>query len=276
MSVIKVEKLTKYYDKTLAVNDISFEITKGSITGFVGKNGAGKSTTIRCLLNLINPTSGICTINDLDCVKHSKQLKKYLSYMPSDSAFYNGLSTKDLFKLCIKYSDKSFEEVESLCEYFELDMHKKVSDLSYGNRKKVSIIQALLKSSELLILDEPTNGLDPLMQEKFFKLILDKNKAGVTIFLSSHNLLEIEKYCDRVLIIKDGQIIDDIDMKNNILQRPKVVTYTTSDQVSKTYDYEGKLNDLIKELSTLDLVDLEIKNKSVEAEFIKYYQEETN
>ena len=272
--MIRVHNFTKYYGKFKAVDNISFEIAKGDIVGFVGKNGAGKSTTIRSIMNFLSPTTGECSINGLDSIKDAKKIREFTGYMSSDSAFYGNITCKELFKLCVKLSGVGFDEAEELSKYFELDMNKKMSELSLGNRKKVAIIQALLKNSELLILDEPTNGLGPLMQEKFFEIILEKNKKGATIFLSSHNLVEIEKYCNRVLIIKDGQLIDDIDMINNEIKRTQVVTYKTKTGEDKTYDFDGDINDLIKELATVDLSKLEIKNKSVEDEFIKYYRGE--
>ncbi|MFI3209350.1 MAG: AAA family ATPase, partial [Eubacteriales bacterium] len=145
---------------------------------------------------------------------------------------------------------------------------------SLGNRKKVSIIQGMLKETDLLILDEPTSGLDPLMQERFFELILEKQKQGGTTFLSSHNLTEIEKYCDRVLIIKDGKIIDEIDMKNSDISKGQIVSYITKAGETVEYEYTGDINELIQKLALVDMEHLEIRKKSVEDEFIKYYQED--
>lgn len=271
--MIKVNDFTKCYGKFKAVDNISFEIKKGEFVGFVGKNGAGKSTTIRTIMNIVSPTQGECQVKNLDVIKDAKKIREFTGYMSSDACFYGGITCRELFKICLKFSPQGEKTAEELAEYFELDMSKKISELSLGNRKKVAIIQALLKDNELLILDEPTNGLDPLMQEKFFELIQEKNKNGTTIFLSSHNLMEIEKYCSRVLIIKDGEIIDDIDMKNNQIKREQTVSYKTKGGTVESYDYDGDINELIRQLSQKDLVKLEIKYKSVEDEFIKYYKE---
>ncbi len=274
MSIIKVKNLTKMYGDFKAVDDISFEVKKGQIVGFVGKNGAGKSTTIRAMMNFIAPTEGSCELCGLDSVSESKAIRGKVGYMPSDAMFYEGVTGKELFQLCIKFSKTPFEAVEELCKYLELDMNKKVSELSLGNRKKVSIIQALLKEGEVLILDEPTSGLDPLIQERFFTLLLEKQKKGVTIFLSSHNLSEIEKYCEIALIIKDGKIIDEIDMKNSDIRKGQIVSYETKAGDKVQFEHTGDANDLIKQLTAVDLLHIEIRNKSVEDEFIKYYEED--
>lgn len=193
--------------------------------------------------------------------------------MPSDTSFYENLTCEDIFKLCCEISKTGFETAVKYSEYFELDYRKKFKDLSLGNKKKVSIIQALLKNSKILILDEPTNGLDPLMQLKFFDLIKKLKENGTTVFLSSHNLSEIEKHCDRVIIIKSGKIVDDLDMDKVILHKKQIVTYKTKDNKEETFEFDGDANQLIQQLSKLDLQHIEIKNSSVEDEFIKYYKE---
>lgn len=274
MSMIQVSHFTKMYGNFKAVDDISFQIEPGEIVGFVGKNGAGKSTTIRAMMNFIQPTEGTCILCGLDSVSQSKEIRHTVGYMPSDAMFYQGITAKEIFTLCTKISHVPFEEAETLCQYLELDMTKPISTLSLGNRKKVSIIQAMLKESKLLILDEPTSGLDPLMQERFFELLLAKQKQGGTIFLSSHNLSEIEKYCDRVLIIKDGKLIEQLDMKHIQLQQGQVVSYETKDGESTTFTYNGETNDLIEKLSQIDLAHVEIRNQSIEDIFIQYYQED--
>ncbi|MFI3202644.1 MAG: AAA family ATPase, partial [Eubacteriales bacterium] len=197
-----------------------------------------------------------------------------VAYMPSDAMFYEGVTGRELFSLCGKFGKVPFEKIEELCKFLELDMSKKVSELSLGNRKKVSIIQAIMREVEVLILDEPTSGLDPLMQERFFELVLEKQKQGVTVFLSSHNLTEIEKYCDSAIIIKDGKIIDEIDMKNSDIRKGQIVSYETKAGEKGQFEHLGEANDLIKKLEKIDLVHVEIRNKSVEDEFIKYYQED--
>lgn len=273
MPLIEVKNFTKAYGNFVAVNDIDFEIEKGDIVGFVGKNGAGKTTTIRSMMNMIVPTKGKITIGGLDSVRDSKKIKHTLSYMSGDCAFYENVTVLELFRLCLKISNESMDRVTELCEYFELNMKKRISELSLGNRKKVSIIQALLKNTEILLLDEPTSGLDPLMQIKFFDLIRKQKDNGVTVFLSSHNLNEIEKYCDKVIIIKEGKIVDSLDMHNIKVKHKQMVSYTTKEGVSKSFEYDGDVNELIQNLAKLNLENIEIKTKTVEDEFIKYYKE---
>ena len=269
--MIKVEKFTKKYGDFIAVDNISYEIKENEIVGFVGQNGAGKSTTIRCMMNMLFPTLGKITINGLDSVIDTKKIKEITSYMPSDTIFYENIKVDDLFKFCLKFSKKEYSEVEKLAKYFELDLNKRIHELSTGNKKKVSIVEALLKDNEVIILDEPTSGLDPLMQKKFFDLILKEKAKGVTIFLSSHNLREIEKYCDRVIIIKSGKIVETIDLKKK-QQIKYIVSYVDKKDNKTIYEYDGKINDLIKDLSLLEIKDLEIRKKTIEEEFISYYE----
>ncbi len=268
MEVIKVENLTKCYGNFKAVDSISFSIKNSEIVGFVGKNGAGKSTTLRCIMNFISPTSGSYSVNGEKGVK----VKNQIAYMAADASFYPNLTSRETLKFCSEDS----EIIGELAEYFELDLDKKISELSLGNRKKVSIIQMFINKCKIFIMDEPTSGLDPLMQERFFKLLLKKKEEGCTIFLSSHNLFEIEKYCNRAIIIKDGKIIDEIDMKTRSVKLSQIVNYKTLNGEEKSFEFSGDINELIKELSTLKLENVEIKNKSVEDEFIKYYEEETH
>lgn len=271
---IVVTNLIKQFSDCKAVDNISFTCDEGTIVGFVGKNGAGKSTTIRCIMDFIRPTSGTCKLDNYDSVLNAKEIRDYIGYMPSDTMFYPNTTSRSLFTFLLKIGNHGFDQLEELAKYFELDLDKKIGELSLGNRKKVSIMQLLLKNKEVLILDEPTNGLDPLMQEKFFSLLVKEKEKGKTIFLSSHNLSEIEKYCDRALIIKDGKIIEDIDMEAASNVQGQVVSYKTSDGQVVSYDYDGSANDLLKELASIDLEYIEIRKKSIEESFIQYYKEE--
>lgn len=272
--VISIKNFSKSYGSFKAVKNLNLQINGGEVFGFVGKNGAGKSTTIRSIINLIHPTEGTIEVLGMDSVKMSKAINAKVSYVPSESVFYDNVTSMELFKFCLKFTNSDMDRVNELAEYFELDLNKKVSDLSLGNRKKVSLIQAFLKDSEIIILDEPTSGLDPLMQNKFFSLILKEKSKGKTIFLSSHNLSEVEKYCDRVAIIKDGELVDLFNMKDVKINHKQIVSYTTKDGQNFSYDLEEDINALIKKLSNLDLESLEIKSKTVEDEFIEYYKED--
>lgn len=270
--MIKVKNLTKNYGKLKAVDNISFNVNKNEIIGFVGKNGAGKTTTIRTILNMLFPTKGEIKVNNLDSITESKKIKEILSYVSSDNDYYYNIKVIDLFKFCIKFSNTNLNKARELSKYFELDINKKISELSSGNRKKVSIIQALLKENKIIIFDEPTNGLDPLMQKKFFDLILKEKEKGTTIFLSSHNLNEVEKYCDRVIFIRSGKIVDIIDIKKDNKINNYIISYKTKSNKIEKYEYSDDLNKLLKKLSLLDIKDLEIRKKTIEEEFIYYYR----
>ena len=272
--IANFQNFTKKYGNFTAVDNINLQVETGTITGFVGKNGAGKSTTIRAMMNILFPTIGDITIAELDSVKDAKAIKALVSYMPSDAALYESITPRALFVLCAKLGEGTLEDATALATYFELDLDKKIATLSLGNRKKVCIIQALLKNSSLFILDEPTNGLDPLMQEKFFKKLLERKEQGATIFLSSHNLLEIEKYCDYAVIIKDGKIVDSIDMKQALASRKQLVSCTTADGVTRNFAYDGNPNTLIAKLAQLNLTHIEIRQASIEETFIHFYEED--
>ncbi len=272
MSVIEIKDFVKSYGKFTAVKGINLSVDKGQIVGFVGKNGAGKSTTLRTMLSMLNPTHGKIKILGLDSEKDSKAIKNIVSYVPSESAFYENITCEKLLKFALGFTKTSVEEMRELCEYFELDLSKKIDELSFGNKKKLSLIQGFIKNAELMILDEPTNGLDPLMQNKFFELLLKQRDNGKTIFLSSHNLTEIEKYCNKVAIIVDGEIADYFDMKDVKIKHKQIVSYTTKDGISESYELEQDINLLIQKLAKLDLESVEIKTKTVQDEFISYYK----
>ena len=273
MNAIDIKSLTKYYGKQKGIKNLNLSVKEGEIFGFVGKNGAGKSTTIRTLLNFLYPTSGQATIFGFDILNDIKEIKKITSYLPSEVSYYDNITVEGLFNYTLGFLEqKDKQRVKNLSSFFELDLKRKITDLSLGNRKKVSVIQCLLKKPKLIILDEPTSGLDPLMQAKFFQVLLEEKARGCTIFLSSHNLTEIEKYCDRVGIIKDGEIVDIVE-RNHFRNSSKYnVKYVLKNNETKSYIYDGDLNKLTKDLSRLDLLSLEVGPSSIEEEFIKYYK----
>lgn len=275
MNTIVIKSMTKYYGKNKGIENVNLEVKEGEIFGFVGKNGAGKTTTIRSLLNMITPNSGQASICGLDCLRQTKEIKKITAYLPGEVEYYQGMKVIDLLNYALSFcEEKDYAYVNKLCEYFELDKNRKINELSLGNRKKIGVIQALLKKPKVIILDEPTSGLDPLMQAKVFDVLIKEKKKGVTIFLSSHNLQEIEKYCDRVAIIKDGEIVEVIEMNGKAREKKLLVRYVTSDNTEQKYVYSGNINDLIAELNKMDLTSLEIKYQSIEEEFQKFYKGE--
>ncbi|QTA38069.1 ABC transporter ATP-binding protein [Thermosipho ferrireducens] len=289
MKVIEVKKLTKYYGKNRGVENLSFSVEEGEIFGFIGPNGAGKSTTIRLLLNFLYPDSGKATIFGKDCFKDSSEIKKTIGYIPGEVNYYGNVRVKELLEYSMTFykgSKLQFKKrMIELAERFSLNLEQKIDELSLGNKKKVAIIQSLIHKPKLLIYDEPTNGLDPLIQNIFFDLIKEENKDGVTVFFSSHILSEVQKLCFKVAVIRDGQIvsvenIDDLTTR----QYKKVklsgdVDITSLSGVSNikrennsvSFIYSGNINHLINFLSKKDVKDVSINDPSLEEIFMKYY-----
>ncbi|MBR3631198.1 MAG: ABC transporter ATP-binding protein, partial [Oscillospiraceae bacterium] len=206
--MVEIKNLTKYYGHNCAVKGISFEIRDGEILGFLGPNGAGKSTTVRTLLGLISPTCGRAQVLGMDIGKNSRAILERTGYLPSGTAFYSGMRVREVLKLSADLRNRNCDKAAAaLCERLQLDRDRKVEDLSFGNRKKVGIVCALQHDPELLILDEPTGGLDPLMQHEFFSILRERNEQGATVFLSSHILSEIQRHCSRAAVIREGKII---------------------------------------------------------------------
>ena len=271
--VIQIRHLEKKYGKHFGVKDVSFDVKKGEIFGFLGSNGAGKSTTIRCLLGLIGYQKGEITLFEDEYDDLVEELD-HIGYMPSEAMFYPAMKVKNVIKLAAKMRGKDCrEEAERLIKLLDVPVHKKIEDLSTGNRKKVAIICALQHQPELIILDQPTSGLDPLMQERFFGLIKEACANGATCLLSSHNLSEVKNYCDRVAIIKEGEMVtvDNVEHLTHTLLR-KVTVW--KDGLQKTYDYTGSTKDLLKQLEEVQPDDVLIEEPSLESLFMNFYQEE--
>lgn len=291
MSVIVLEKLTKYYGKTRGIEDLTFDVKEGEIFGFIGPNGAGKSTTIRTLLSLIRPTSGKATIFGMDIVKDAPEIAKNVGYLPSEVFYYDNMKVKELLNYSASFYKKDCSKrIKELSEVMDLDLDRKIEDLSFGNKKKVGIVQGLLHEPKLILLDEPTSGLDPLMQKKFFDLLEEENKKGATVLFSSHILGEVQKLCHRVAIIKDGRIIrlDNIEnlrgetykrfnietedkLYNGLLNLPGVDD-VIKDEKAASFLYKGDINLVMKELSGLKLKNILIEEPSLEEVFMHYYE----
>ena len=189
IKAITADNLVKYYGKARGIDGLNLEVETGDFFGFIGPNGAGKSTTIRTLLGLISPTSGKAQVLGMDIGKNNRAILQRVGYLPSDTAFYNSMKVREILKLSADLRKKDCSKAaDELCERLQLDRDRKVEDLSFGNRKKVGIVCALQHDPELLVLDEPTGGLDPLMQHEFFSILQERNQEGVTVFLSSHVL----------------------------------------------------------------------------------------
>ena len=287
VKVIETKQLTKYYGKARGIIESNLVVNEGDVFGFIGPNGAGKSTTIRTILGMIKPTSGSAHVFGKDVVENGVQIRRNIGYMPSEAQFYPQMRVEDVIKLAANLHKKDCVEVANeLCDHFQVDRKKKIEDLSLGNRKKISIVCALQHEPELLILDEPTSGLDPLMQKEFFDVLQDRNKKGTTIFLSSHVLPEIQEYCNRAAIIKEGRIIAQGPVEELAKSNAKRVTiYGIKEmpQISETIDikevdhgfsflYKGKIKELLPILNKMDIKDLTITEPSLEEIFMHFYQ----
>lgn len=286
MYAIQTTNLTKYYGKSRGIVDLNLAVKKGEFFGFIGPNGAGKSTCIRTLLGLIKCSSGSATVLGLDIQQDRTEILKRVGYMPSETMFYAGMRVKDVLKMSADLHKKDCtEEAQSLCERLQLDVNKKVEELSFGNKKKVSIVCALQHEPELLILDEPTSGLDPLMQREFFQILQERNAKGATIFLSSHILAEVQKNCSRAGIIREGRLIacDNVEaLSQTKAKRVFVQGDVNIEQLAQVRDlrqtenglsflYGGEVKELLEVLSKEPVLDLSISEPDLEEIFMHYY-----
>lgn len=289
MNAIEIKNLTKYYGKNRGIVNLSFNVEKGDFFGFIGPNGAGKSTTIRLLLGLINATKGDAFVLRHNVKTEATEILKKVGYLPSDAAFYKGMKVKEILKFSadLRGMDCS-KEAEILCQRLDLDTNKKIEQLSLGNRKKVGIVCALQHKPELYILDEPTSGLDPLIQHEFYTILQERNNEGATVFLSSHILSEVARYCKNAAIIRDGELLacDSVlnlshsDVKRITLKGASEIIKNDNIRGLKTEDgitsflYNGKPDTLIKELAQLKFDDITITDPELQEVFMHYYKKE--
>lgn len=287
MNAIQLSNLTKYYGKSRGILNLNLDVKEGEFFGFIGPNGAGKSTTIRTLLGLITPSSGQAKIFDETIRRRNPQIRSHIGYLPSEAVFYRGMKVKDLLKLSadLHHKDCSAER-EILCRRLQLDVNRKVDELSFGNRKKVAIVSALQHQPKLLILDEPTSGLDPLMQREFFHIIRERNEQGATVFLSSHVLSEIQRNCTRAAIIREGRIIacDRVEaLSKTNAKRISVQGQVSLDSLEEIRDlkenddifsflYGGDIHRLLETLSAGTITDLSISDPDLDEIFLHYYE----
>lgn len=289
-NIIEIRNLTKYYHKSRGIIDVSFDVKEGEIFGFIGPNGAGKSTTIRTLLSLIYPTSGSALIFGKDCIEFGHEIRRDIGYLPSEVFYYDNMKVIDLLRYSASFYGKvDMERIRYLSGVMDLDLTRKIDDLSYGNKKKVGIVQGLLHNPKLIILDEPTSGLDPLMQQKFFDLIKAENEKGATVLMSSHILPEVQKLCTRVAIIKEGRIIkiEDISTMRNTAYKKIRINFgdgipedlSSLEGVSSlvrtgsdiSFLYKGDINVIILLISRYTLQNISIEEPDLEEIFMHYY-----
>ena len=289
MNVIEASDLCKNYGNDVGIKGINLEIKKGEVFGFIGPNGAGKSTFIRTLLGFLIPSDGSAKILGQSILDHPEDIRKKIGYLPSEVNYYDGMSSRELLEYHSGfYENVDTQKINDLGTLFELDLDRKIEELSFGNKKKCAIIQSLLHEPELLILDEPTSGLDPLMQNRFFELLEEENKKGTSIFFSSHILAEIQRMCNRAAIIRRGEISAVEDIQSLLEKQMKKARFVFKEASELkyiegvqspvwvnnklTFDYLGPIKNLIEWMNELDLQDATLEEPDLETIFMNYYQ----
>ena len=289
-NVIEIRQLTKDYGNNRGIFDVSLSVKKGEVFGFLGPNGAGKSTTIRHLMGFIQADQGSCQINGLDCLRDHARIQQALGYLPGEIAFMDDMTGIEFIKFMAKMKGMTdLTKAYELMERFELNPQGKIKKMSKGMKQKIGIICAFMHDPELLILDEPSSGLDPLMQNRFIELVLEEKQRGKTIFMSSHIFEEIERTCDRTAMIKDGRLISIEELQTLKASKHKTyqITFATQELVEQFMDegFECKqvesnvikvlprnnLNYLLATLSRYDIVDLDITKLTLEELFLHFY-----
>jgi len=288
--MIHVSNMTLTYPNKKGVFDLSFDVKKGEVVGYLGPNGSGKTTTIRALLGFIKANSGEVIINGLNAFNDASQIMKMVGYLPGEISFLKGLTVKQLLSYTLKFRNShESEKMEKLLHYFQLNVNGDIKTLSKGEKQKLALVIAFMNDAKLLILDEPTSGLDPLMRNKFIELVLEEKKAGKTIFMSSHLFDEIEKTCDKVLIIKKGRIVQESNLKTLKSQERKCFLIKTAEEDKLKYlgyplgeksafgvevfVYGDQIDGFLKAISTLKIISFEERKQNLEEIFLNLYKE---
>ena len=290
---IVLNELTKHYGKHRGINNLSFSVNQGEFFGFIGPNGAGKSTTIRTLMGLIRPTGGSASIFGLDCHSKASVIAKDVGYLPSENSYYENMKVRELLQYTADlYGMDCKTKMKELADRLNLDLSRKIADLSLGNKKKVGIVSAIMTSPKLIIMDEPTSGLDPLIQQAFYDILKEENSRGATVFFSSHVLSEVQKLCDRVAILKEGQLIGIQSIKElresgykkvslsakeaiprDFFHLSGIANYAeTADKTSVSFMYNGNITTIIDKIHLLSLDDVLLEEPSLEEIFMHYYE----
>ncbi|NPV06793.1 MAG: ABC transporter ATP-binding protein [Anaerolineae bacterium] len=290
-AVIRTDSLTKYYGKNRGVLELSFEVRPGEVFGFLGPNGAGKTTTIRVLMDFIRPTEGVAQVFGLDSQRDSVEIRRRVGYLPGELALYDNLTAGELLRhFAHLRGGVEWGYVRELAARLDLGLRQRISSLSQGNKRKVGLVQALMHRPELLLLDEPTNGLDPLVQQEFYRLVSEVKAEGRTIFLSSHNLPEVERVCDRVGVIRLGRLVavEEIEaLKRRAFRQLEIhfaqpVPAQAFEDVQGVRDVRvddgvlqcsvvGSLDGLVKKAAQFEVVNIVSHEPSLEQIFLAYY-----
>lgn len=289
--MIKIEHLTLQYPGGKGIRNVSFQVKQGQVMGYLGPNGAGKTTTIRCLLGFSTPDSGSCSIGGMDCRRQAPDIQRFLGYLPGEIAFLDGMTGRQFLNFLSRMRGmKDMSRQKDLEERFEIDLSGKIKRYSKGMKQKVGIIAAFMHNPQVIILDEPTSGLDPLMQNRFTELVIHEKNQGKTILMSSHMFEEVEKTCDEVVIIKEGQVVlEDTILSLGQSQRKSFLLHLAHPQDISHLAESGyevvqlspngfqvsiqadQIGSLLHMLAHMDVISLESKKQSLEEIFLHLY-----
>jgi ABC-2 type transport system ATP-binding protein len=288
--MIAVNHLTKLYRNGRGVRDLNFSVTEGEVFGYLGPNGAGKTTTIRNLMGFLRPDSGTCSINGLDCWGESAGIQRAVGYIPGEIAFFDSMTGAAFLDfLGDMRGAKDRRRSATLLEFFQLDPSERIGEMSKGTKQKLAILAACMHDPPILVFDEPSAGLDPLMQDVFVRFILEEKKRGKTVFISSHNFNEINRTCDRAGIIREGFLVDvqDVLALNEKQRRQFIITLSREEDVEKLRNsslnilkidgrrmeiaVQGNPDRFIKTISRVSVEDIELQPMALERVFMQYY-----
>ena len=289
---ISTTNLTKFYGTHRGISGVSLDINEGEVFGLLGPNGAGKTTCIRIFLDFIRPSSGSATVLGMDSRSDSVEIRRNVGYLPGDFITYEKLTAEELLQYFANLRGGHLRKAKVLAERFDLDLSRKIGELSRGNRQKVGLVQAFMSDPKLLILDEPTTGLDPLLQQEFHTLVLEEAEAGKTLFVSSHVLPEVEVICDRVGIIREGSIVAVEEVATLRKQTVTKIEIEFGQAISKaefegvdgvsevtikdhhlSCNVTGSVDSLIKLAARYTVVNIQSGHPALEEVFLTYYSQ---
>lgn len=262
MTMLKIENLTKDFGHGRGIFDVTVQIEKGEVLGFLGPNGAGKTTTIRHLMGFTKADQGSVSIMGYDCSKDHAKVMDYVGYLPGEIALPEGLTGWQFIRMMQKMKNITSDDyLDYLLDLFEFDPSGPTKRMSLGDKRKLAVVTAFMGNPDILILDEPTSGLDPMMQEKFIQFMVEEKRRGKTILLSSHIFPEVEATCDRIVIIKEGRLVAEVDA--NQLKNSDVKNYSlyfeSLDELNLAVDVLGGQESAVEPLR----LDVEVVKKNL-------------